>query len=235
MADNTPIDPQADALLREVDEQVRHDQMVALWKRYGSFVIGIAILIVLTSAGFQGWKAWRGSQRTADAVAYEMAITQATAGDRSAAAASLAALQQSASTGYGAVAALQRAAILIEEDKIAEAVTVYQGVAADTSVAKELRDLATLLAVMNGINLPDADLAALDATVATLAVPGNAYRHSAMETRGLIAMARGETEQALKTFQELAADATAPRGVADRAKDMIAALGGTATAPSAGQ
>lgn len=238
MADNTPNDPQADALLREVDEQVRHDQMVALWKRYGSFVITGAVLIVLTTAGFQGWKVWKSSQREADAVTYEMAIDKAVDGDLPAAAKALDALHASAATGYGAVAALQRAAILLEEGKTAEAVAAYKALADDTSLETELRNLASVLYALNGLNQDGADLAALESAVAPLAVPGNAYRHSAFEVQALIAMERGDNTSALALFQQLATDATAPQGIRGRAVNMVTALGGTlrdVSVPTAGQ
>jgi len=41
--------------IREIDEEVRRDQMLKLWQRYGHYAIGLAVLIVLATAGWRGW------------------------------------------------------------------------------------------------------------------------------------------------------------------------------------
>ena len=33
--------------MREIEEEVRRDQMLKLWQRYGNYLIGLAVLIVL--------------------------------------------------------------------------------------------------------------------------------------------------------------------------------------------
>ena len=40
-----------DSLFREVDEEVRQEQFKKLWSRYGKFVIGLVIVVILGVAG----------------------------------------------------------------------------------------------------------------------------------------------------------------------------------------
>ena len=47
--------------IRDVDEELRRDQMKSLWDRYGLYVIGAAVLIVALTAGYRGWDAWQRS------------------------------------------------------------------------------------------------------------------------------------------------------------------------------
>ena len=42
-------------IFREVDEDIRHERFKRLWDRFGPWVIGVAVLIVLITAGYRGW------------------------------------------------------------------------------------------------------------------------------------------------------------------------------------
>ena len=45
-----------DILLREIDEELKQENLQQLWKRYGTLIVGGALLLVAGVAGFQGWK-----------------------------------------------------------------------------------------------------------------------------------------------------------------------------------
>ena len=44
---------QRDALAREVDEELRREQLMKLWEKYGIFVIGVVVLIILGIGGYK--------------------------------------------------------------------------------------------------------------------------------------------------------------------------------------
>ena len=54
VADNT-----ADPLLKEIDEELRHERFAKLWQRFGNWVIGVALAVVVVVAGHQGWKSYQ--------------------------------------------------------------------------------------------------------------------------------------------------------------------------------
>ena len=45
-----------DILLREIDEELKQENLQQLWKKYGTLIVGGALLLVAGVAGFQGWK-----------------------------------------------------------------------------------------------------------------------------------------------------------------------------------
>ena len=51
-----------ESLFREVDEEVRQEQFKKLWARYGKFVIGLAVLVILGVSGMEGWRFWQARQ-----------------------------------------------------------------------------------------------------------------------------------------------------------------------------
>ncbi|GEM_PF-2303472 len=67
MAKNKDKDPNDDlarteALLREMEDDIRREQMASLWKRYGGALIGICVLIVLATAGHVAWSDWKSKR-----------------------------------------------------------------------------------------------------------------------------------------------------------------------------
>ncbi len=45
---------QSDEFIREVDEAVRQDRWLTLWKQYGNTIIGAAVVVVVAVAGAAG-------------------------------------------------------------------------------------------------------------------------------------------------------------------------------------
>jgi hypothetical protein len=66
-----------------------------------------------------------------------------------------------------------------------------------------------------------------------MAVPGNAFRHSAREALGLAAYKAGNMPQARQWFQAIADDAQSPRNVANRAQMMLDNITASGKAPAA--
>ena len=85
-------------IFREVDEDLRHEHYKRLWDRFGPYVIGLAVLIVVGTAGWRLWEYWqeRSAQATGDR--FVVALELAEAGDRDAA---ITALQEIAVDGSG--------------------------------------------------------------------------------------------------------------------------------------
>src|SRR5918992_3069689 len=67
-------------IFREVDEELRRDQLDRLWKKYGSWVIGAALLLVGATAAWTGWKEWQQRERRAESIKYVAALDLAGGG-----------------------------------------------------------------------------------------------------------------------------------------------------------
>lgn len=219
-------DAAQDALFREVDEDLRHEQMTRLWKKYGGVVVAAALAIVLSVAGYQGWQAWQASVREDAAARYQAAVQAVQAGQAEAALDQLAALASDGGTGYAAVAGLRRGALLAEQGDTQAAIEAFQAVAADASFDSAFRDLATVLAVLHrmegGADNPDALIAELQPLMGDT----QAFRFSAQELTALLTLRQGDEAGARALYAELAQDTTAPQGVRTRARQMTEALGG---------
>ena len=70
----------SEEFIREVDEELRRDRIAMLWRRYGSVVLAVAVLIVLGTAGKVGWDQWRHRQGAAEAMRFVAAERALAAG-----------------------------------------------------------------------------------------------------------------------------------------------------------
>ena len=79
-----------DQLLREIDEDLKREQWLKLWRAYGRYVAAVAALLVIFVIAFVGWREYRQGQLAADGHAYWLADRLDVLGDRKGAAAGFA-------------------------------------------------------------------------------------------------------------------------------------------------
>ena len=211
-------------IFREVDEDVRKQRYLKLWKQYGAYAIAFAVVIAVAIAGGVGWDRYQQSEREADSLRFGQALQLTQEGRHAEAAAAFAELGDGATAGYRTLARFQEASALARAGDSAAAVAVYDGIASDGGAEDALRDLARLLAVMRLLDIAGAD--ELDARLAPLLGEEAVWRYSARELSGLVARKRGEVAEAREIFSALAADPEAPTGMRARAAEMFAVLGG---------
>ena len=69
-------DPIRDVMAREIDEELRREQLLKLWDKYGTYVLAAVVLVVL---GVAGWKIYENRVFQANRVAstqYLVALTE---------------------------------------------------------------------------------------------------------------------------------------------------------------
>jgi hypothetical protein len=215
-------DATADLLIKEVDEDLRHEQLEQMWKKYGSLLVTAAVALVLGVAGWQAWRAWDTKQRQASSLHYYEATQLADNGRRDQALAALAKLSADGTKGYRLLADMKRAALEEDNGDLAGAAAIYHSVATAGGVDQAYRDLALLKA--SYLDLDTADPAAVEKAIAPLAEEASPWRYSAREVMALAALKRGDTAAAAESFRKLADDIAAPQGVRARAAEMLATL-----------
>lgn len=96
--------------IREVDEEIRNEQIRKLWDRFGPFVIGFALLIVVGTAASKGYDYWRQTQAAQSGDALVAALDLSEAGEQAKAVEALEALAADGSGGYPMLAEMRIAA-----------------------------------------------------------------------------------------------------------------------------
>lgn len=211
-------------IFKEVEEDLRRDRAQRLWETYGNYVIALAVLIVAGTAGWVFWQDHSRKQAEAGAAQYVAALDQSRSADAAASGQAFAGVVRDGPAGYASLARLHEAAALSRAGEPARAAALYQAIAADTRVERELRDAASILAALNAVDVSDP--ATIERQVAPLATPGNPWRHLAWEIGAVAALKGGNTEQARGYYTRIADDPEAPPALRARAAEMLAALAG---------
>ena len=219
-----------DSFIREVNEEIRKDQAKALWDRYGPMLIGAALLVIVATAAFVGYRYWDEGRANTSGDAFSQALKLANDGKSDEAIAALDKLEKDGYGAYPLLARMRAATVKADKGDIDAAVKDFDAVAADTDIPGSLRDMARLRA---GLLLVDhGSFADVSARVEPLTADTNALRHSAREALGLAAWKQGKAQDALKLFDQIAADDAAPRNLRQRATLMSELIRGSGTAPS---
>ena len=202
-----------ESLFREVDEEVRQEQFKKLWARYGSAIIGACLVVVAGVAGFKGWQYWQVKQSETAAESFFSAVKLAGTDKAGEALKQFGAIGH---VGYGALAKLSEAGVLVTQGNAAEAVKIYDAVAADAGASAPLRDLARLraaIALADGATPTD-----LEARLKGFDVPGNPWRHAARDIMAAAYWKAGDTQSADKMVKAILADPEVPPGIRQRAQ-----------------
>ena len=225
-----PINTSEDSFLREVDEELRRDQLTGFWKRWGRWLVaGLGLGL----AALAGWLIWQDRQAKAAAVESEQlddALRKATAGNDAGTRKALEPLKTSSNEGYRATALMTDAALLLQKKDLDGAAKIYGKVAADEKVPEPWRHLALVrqTAVQFDRLAPDEVIARLS----PLAVKGNAWFGSAGEMVAIAYLKKNRIQPAAKMFADIAADETVPESIRGRAANMAASLNARTTGAS---
>jgi hypothetical protein len=217
-----------EAFLREVDEELRRDQMSKLGRRYGILLAG---LIVIGLAAFGGYLWWKADREKAAGLAGEQLTAAFDAFGKSQtsdADAKLKALADGKSEAYRALAKLTQAARKLESGDEKGAASAYMAIAADTAAAQPIRDAALLrgtAAVFDTLQ-PQTVIDRLK----PLAVPGNAWFGSAGEMTAIAWLKLNQPQKAAEVFAAIAKDKQVPDSLRSRAVRISGALEGSSAA-----
>jgi len=213
-------------IFREVDEDLRRDKLVDIWKRFGPALVTGAVLIVVATTGYVLWERYetaRATERTEVLIRALEKAQPAAEGQEPDRAAALQALAEAAASldgDHATLARLHEAGLLVGSGRQTDAVAVYDQIAGSAGTDPLLRDLAALLAAVHSFDTSDP--AQLQLRLQPLTAPGNAWRWSALELSGLAAAKAGNTAEAARIFTQLSEDSAAPAGIRARATELAA-------------
>ena len=210
-----------ESFIEEVTEEVRRDQLFAVFRKYG----WIAILLVVLLVGGAAYSEWQKASRAAEAKAFGDSLL--TALDENSPDARRKALSAAAAASNGNPDRLAIQKLLLASDPVGDkpgSLAALDAVANDAAVPQIYRDLAVLRRVI--LAGSDMDVAARRAALDPLAIPGRPFRTLALEQMAYLAVEAGDTEAAITQLRALSTDQEAPAGLRQRASQMIEALGG---------
>ena len=111
-----------DEFIREVDEDVKEEKRLKLWKKFFPYVVSISLGIVLFTSGFVFWEGYSDNQRQKLGDDFTAAVVLASEDDLDASLLALDRIVDKGSDGYVTMAKMKKASILIEQGRIDEGI-----------------------------------------------------------------------------------------------------------------
>jgi len=215
------VSDQGDGIFREIDEEVRRDQLLALWKRYGRVLVAGLLVIVLTVLGYQLWRNQIEESLERQSALYQEAVEAAAEAGPAETAEIFGELAGRLEGGYARLAKLRLAGAHAQAGELAAAADLYREVAEAVEDAR----LSAYARYMAGAALLEAE--GPDAAIAMLAPledPSQPLHYSALELLGVAYLEAGDREAAIAQFAAIAEDPSVPPALKGRAEDMLAML-----------
>lgn len=221
-----PPDPTA-GFVREVDEELRKEQMEQTAKKYGGLFAVLAVLILLAAGGFLFWKDRQAKQAGVATEQLKQAFDAAGQGKPKEAGDALTKLQDEG-PAVRASARLANAALALEKGDRKGAIAHYAAVASDDGLPAAYRDLALIRQTIVEYDSlkPDEVIRRMQ----PLADTGKPYFGTAGELTAMALIAKGQNRQAGELFAKVAADTQLPASLRSRAVQIAGSLGVDASA-----
>jgi hypothetical protein len=214
------------ALLQEVDEAVRKDEMMAFMNRYGRWVAGGVLAALLAFGGYLYWDHHQENVAGEQAERFTAAIDKLAAGQTAAGDKELKAIAADGSPAYRAAALIEQANLAASTGKLADAAKLLGQVAADSKVDQSLRDLALIrqTAVEFDTLKPEAVIARMQPIVGQND-PQSSWFASAAELTAVAHYQLGQMDKAGALFGQIAKLKDVAPSLKSRAVQMAGMLG----------
>lgn len=226
-----PVDNET--FYREVDEELRREQMTQTWRRFAPLIVGGVLLLLVALGGFIYWQNTRSIAAEQRSEQLTRLFEDIEAGRTEGIPARLDQLAAEGGPGYRAAALLTKADMALSAGDDAAAAAAFKAVAGDEDLAAPYRELALIRqTTVEFDKLPPAEVIA---RLGPLARPGSPWFGSAGELVGIAHLKAGRRAEAGRVFAAMAKDQAIPASLRSRALQMASALGvdaiedGTAT------
>lgn len=226
-----PTDP-AETFVREVDENLRRDQLRDMAQAYGKWVIGAVIIFLAAVGGYLFWQNQQRKQAIEDSETMSAALDKVASGNIKSAQADMVPLSDSSNDVTRATALLGRATLAMQQNDRKTASALFRQVAEDEGLPQPFRDLATVRGTMVDFDSmkPDDVIARLK----PLTEAGKPFFGTAGELTAMAMLAKGDRTGAGQLFARIAADRQVPESIRNRAIQVAGSLGVDASASITG-
>lgn len=213
---------ETDTFVQEVDEKLREDRLMAFVRRWGVWILGAVIVVVLGIGGWQWWRSSQVSQARGQSDLYIAAQELAAGGDLAGAKSAFEELTTSGPQAYRVMARMEHSAILAEEGDLEGALAGFDQ-AAEQASDPIMRDSARMRAAY--LAAETQDFQALQTRLQPLIDSDSRVSYLARELLAIEAWEAGQNDLARTTLEALSLAFDAPEAVRQRAQVALSVIG----------
>ncbi len=211
----------SEEFIREVDEDLKEEKRMKLWKKLLPYVLSISLGVILSTSGYVLWNNYTNNVKQQLGDDFSAAVVLSKDEDIDAALLALDRIVDKGSDGYVTMAKMKKASLLIEKGELKKGLEIYLDLEKN-AVDQSFRDIATILFVMNSLDSeePEILLEKLEPLENSLI-----WKSSALELKAFIYLRNEKEKEALEVFEAIVLMPNKPSSLGLRAKNMIDFLG----------
>ena len=199
----------------EVNEELRRQQLKSIWDRFGVYIIGFAVLIILSVGGNEIINHLNNRVSQRESNAFDNALNLIEKGNDSAGLDQLIELTEG-KTGYKGLALFRLSSESLTNGNYQEAVDYLKKASLDKTLTNNLRVFAKIKAGL--ILVDNGSFSEVDVLLKEVIESGGPFSFHAKEILALALIKNGRDLEAQEIFLEIANDASAPPVLARRAE-----------------
>lgn len=208
-----------DAFIREIDEELKNEKLKRIWDKYGLFIILFVAAAVTAAVSFETFKAWQDKRNQEFSNTYAYALNLQNQGRYAEAMEVLDKLEKSGREVYANIAEIQKANVLIEQNKIEEAIAVLEKVANSEDFNPQMRQIAVIK--LASYKLDYAPSQEIQEMLEPLVKENGVWTNIAKELLAMLAVRDNDFDRAQSLYQEISVAANTPETLKARAQDML--------------
>ena len=203
-------------ILRQVDEELRHDRLLNLWKRYRIYLIGGLILLISSVLGYQINKSLNQSFYEGEVEKY---ISTSDLVDFNQAVEHLGKIESSNQLLISGIAQIKIAILLMENGKIQESKAKLLEIINEGNADAILTDLATYFYLMSSLN--DISIDEINTYLTSNKLEKSSFKYLFKEIIAIKNLLAGNIKISNEKFDELINDKNTPRDIIIRAAKFL--------------
>lgn len=208
-----------DGFIHEVTEELKREKLAASWRKYGSLFISVAIGLILIVSLYQAYSYYTAKQsaKLGDALIEALNLTET---NKIEALKKLNDLELNKSNlSYNYLASFRRASILQSQNKLTDAVKIYDSLIANNKMPKWLQNTAI---TEKAYSLAEtSNVESLKKILAPCLTNNNNFQPTAYEILGLASLKNKDLTNAKKYFNLIIDNKLSSRALTRRAAMML--------------
>ena len=200
-------------ILRQVDEDLRKDRLLKIWKLYGIYIVSVILIGLISLAGYQYYLSNTYSKNEAIVAKYIDAINSK---DLNSSINQLSELDNSDNSYIKGLSQLKRAEIYVSLDQKDQALKLLQEISVDSSLDQIIKDLALYKYLMLQLTALNKDQY-ID-LIKENHLNESQFKYLFKELKGIKFLIEGETTASAEMFDSIILDQNSPNELKLRSK-----------------
>lgn len=181
---------------KELEEDIREEQLLGLWRKYGNYIIGLALIIVIGTSGYVLWQHMQHKKQISRHFSFSQAVDLAKQGKKEDALKAFHNLAKEGG-GYGKLAQLYEASLLSNPEEL------YTKISQENAADPALSKLPKVLMAARSLDKPE-----ILASLEPLTAPNNAWAPLSLELLALRDLKGGDQVSAAKKYIKMLKEAS---------------------------